>query len=272
MKGLRAKYLSPSRLIALTFVGLILTGTVLLMLPMASSTGQSLSFVDALFTATSASCVTGLVVVDTGTYFSLFGQVVLLLLIQLGGLGLMLFATLFSVLLKRRLDLQGRLALQVSLNRDELSGVVRMSLKIVRYTAVIEGVLGTLLALYFLPRYGPKGIYYGYWHSVSAFCNAGFDLFGNFQSLTLFVGDPVVNLLISLLIILGGLGFAVMSDLLQVKTAFARLQTHSKLVLATTGLLLVVGTVGFFVLEKDNPATIGNLSAGTSFMASFFKV
>lgn len=271
MKGLRAKYLSPSRLIALTFVGLILTGTVLLMLPMASRTGQSLSFVDALFTATSASCVTGLVVVDTGTYFSLFGQVVLLLLIQLGGLGLMLFATLFSVLLKRRLDLQGRLALQVSLNRDELSGVVRMSLKIVRYTAVIEGVLGTLLALYFLPRYGPKGIYYGYWHSVSAFCNAGFDLFGNFQSLTLFVGDPVVNLLISLLIILGGLGFAVMSDLLQVKTAFARLQTHSKLVLATTGLLLVVGTVGFFVLEKDNPATIGNLSAGTSFMASFFQ-
>lgn len=264
------RHFSPSQLIALTFAGLILAGTLLLMLPFAGREGAGLSFVDALFTATSASCVTGLVVVDTGTYFSTFGQLVIIALIQLGGLGLVLFATLFSVLLRKKIDLQSRLNIQASLNQDELDGVVRMSLRIAKYTAVIEGFFGTVLAFRFWPQYGLRGIYYGYWHAVSAFCNAGFDLFGHYQSLTAFVGDPVVNLSIGLLIILGGLGFAVMRDVLQ-KRCFQRLKLHSKMVLTVTGLLIGIGMIGFALLESRNPATLGSLSTGDAFWASFMQ-
>lgn len=264
------RHFSPSQLIALTFAGLILAGALLLMLPFAGREGAGLSFVDALFTATSASCVTGLVVVDTGTYFSTFGQLVIIALIQLGGLGLVLFATLFSVLLRKKIDLQSRLNIQASLNQDELDGVVRMSLRIAKYTAVIEGFFGTVLAFRFWPQYGLRGIYYGYWHAVSAFCNAGFDLFGHYQSLTAFVGDPVVNLSIGLLIILGGLGFAVMRDVLQ-KRCFQRLKLHSKMVLTVTGLLIGIGMIGFALLESRNPATLGSLSTGDAFWASFMQ-
>lgn len=264
------RHFSPSQLIALTFAGLILAGALLLMLPFAGREGAGLSFVDALFTATSASCVTGLVVVDTGTYFSTFGQLVIIALIQMGGLGLVLFATLFSVLLRKKIDLQSRLNIQASLNQDELDGVVRMSLRIAKYTAVIEGFFGTVLAFRFWPQYGLRGIYYGYWHAVSAFCNAGFDLFGHYQSLTVFVGDPVVNLSIGLLIILGGLGFAVMRDVLQ-KRCFRRLKLHSKMVLTVTGLLIGIGMIGFALLEGRNPATLGSLSTGDAFWASFMQ-
>lgn len=264
------RHFSPSQLIALTFAGLILAGALLLMLPFAGREGAGLSFVDALFTATSASCVTGLVVVDTGTYFSTFGQLVIIALIQMGGLGLVLFATLFSVLLRKKIDLQSRLNIQASLNQDELDGVVRMSLRIAKYTAVIEGFFGTVLAFRFWPQYGLRGIYYGYWHAVSAFCNAGFDLFGHYQSLTAFVGDPVVNLSIGLLIILGGLGFAVMRDVLQ-KRCFRRLKLHSKMVLTVTGLLIGIGMIGFALLEGRNPATLGSLSTGDAFWASFMQ-
>lgn len=264
------RHFSPSQLIALTFAGLILAGALLLMLPFAGREGAGLSFVDALFTATSASCVTGLVVVDTGTYFSTFGQLVIIALIQMGGLGLVLFATLFSVLLRKKIDLQSRLNIQASLNQDELDGVVRMSLRIAKYTAVIEGFFGTVLAFRFWPQFGVRGIYYGYWHAVSAFCNAGFDLFGHYQSLTAFVGDPVVNLSIGLLIILGGMGFAVMRDVLQ-KRCFRRLKLHSKMVLTVTGLLIGIGMIGFALLEGRNPATLGSLSTGDAFWASFMQ-
>lgn len=261
---------SPSQLIALTFVGLILAGAVLLMLPIASTDGNSLSFVDALFTATSASCVTGLVVVDTGTYFSVFGQLVVIALIQLGGLGLVLFATLFSVVMRKKIDLQSRLNIQASLNQNELDGVVRMSLRIAKYTAAIEAFFGTVLALRFFPEYGLKGIYFGYWHAVSAFCNAGFDLFGHYQSLTAFVGDPVVNLSICLCIILGGLGFAVMRDVLK-KRNFRQLKLHSKLVLTVTATLIVVGTAVIAFLEWHNPGTLGSLSGSDALWASFMQ-
>lgn len=264
------KRFSPSQLIALTFVGLILAGALLLMLPFASADGSSLSFVDALFTATSASCVTGLVVVDTGTYFSLFGQLVIIALIQLGGLGLVLFATLFSVIMRKRIDLQSRLNIQASLNQNELDGVVRMSLRIAKYTAVIEAFFGTVLALRFYPLYGLKGIYYGYWHGISAFCNAGFDLFGHYQSLTAFVGDPVVNLSICLLIILGGLGFAVIRDVMAHRD-FRHLKLHSKIVLTSTAVLIIGGTAVIALLERGNPGTLGSLSASDAFWASFMQ-
>ena len=172
----RVHHFSPSQIIALTFAGLILTGALLLMLPLSSAQGTWLPFVDALFTAASASCVTGLVVVDTGTYFSLFGQLVLIALIQLGGLGLMLFATLFSVAMGRRISLQDRLNIQASLNQNDMEGLVRMCIRVAKYTLAIEGFFGTILAFRFYPEFGLRGIYYGYWHAISAFCNAGFDL------------------------------------------------------------------------------------------------
>ena len=224
---------SPSQLIALTFVGLILAGALLLMLPIASTDGSSLSFVDALFTATSASCVTGLVVVDTGTYFSVFGQLVVIALIQLGGLGLVLFATLFSVVMRKKIDLQSRLNIQASLNQNELDGVVHMKSSDRQIYGGHRNLFRDRAGSAFFPEYGWKGIYFGYWHAISAFCNAGFDLFGHYQSLTAYVGDPVVNLSICLCIILGGLGFAVMRDVLK-KRNFRQLKLHSKLVLTST--------------------------------------
>jgi trk system potassium uptake protein TrkH len=266
----RGMRFSPSQVVALTFVGLILTGTVLLMLPISHQDRQWMAFVDALFTATSASCVTGLVVVDTGTYFSLFGQIVLIALIQLGGLGLMLFATLFSVAMGRRINLQDRMIIQASLNQNDMSGVVRMCLRVAKYTASVEGLFGTLLAVRFYPLYGLKGIYYGYWHAISAFCNAGFDLFGHYSSLTAYVTDPWVNGIISILIILGGIGFTVMTDVLEKKN-FSRLHLHSKLTLATTVLLLVIGTVLIKLMEFDNAGTLGQLTSSQQWLASFFQ-
>lgn len=264
-------HFSPSQVIALTFAALILTGTLLLMLPIAGARGEGLSFVDALFTAASASCVTGLIVVDTGTYFSTFGQLVLIGLIQLGGLGLMLFATLFSVAAGRRLGLQDRLNIQASLNQNDMQGVVNMSLRVAKYTFVIEGFFGTILAIRFGLQFGLEGIYYGYWHAISAFCNGGFDLFGHFSSLTGFVGDPVVNLCIDALILLGSLGFPVMSDLLRNKFRFRKLRVNSKLVLVSTAALTVVGTAGFAFFEQGNLATIGKLPPMTQFWASLFQ-
>ena len=261
---------TPNQVVALTFAGLILAGTLLLMLPAASRDGKGLSFVDALFTATSASCVTGLVVVDTGTFFSTFGQLVLILLIQTGGLGLMLFATLFSVVRGRRINLQDRMNIQASLNQDDLNGVVRMSLKVARYTAAVELFFGTLLCFRFVPQFGIRGIYYAYWYAISAFCNAGFDLFGHFRSLTGYAGDLWVNLVISALVILGGIGFPVMSDVLE-KRHFSKLHLHTKIVLVTTVFLLVSGTCLIEFLEAGNAKTLAALPLPQQWLASFFQ-
>jgi trk system potassium uptake protein TrkH len=240
------------------------------MLPVSHEHGGWMSFVDALFTATSASCVTGLVVVDTGTYFSLFGQLVLILLIQLGGLGLMLFATLFSVALGRRINLQDRMVIQASLNKNDMNGVVRMCLRVAKYTAVVEVFFGTILAIRFFPLFGLRGIYYGYWHAISAFCNAGFDLFGHYGSLTGFVHDPWVTGIISMLIVLGGIGFAVMADVME-KRNFARLTLHSKLVIVTTLILIFGGMLLIQFMEFDNSGTLGSLSSRDQWLASLFQ-
>jgi trk system potassium uptake protein TrkH len=267
---LKGHHFSPNQVVALTFAVLILTGALLLMLPFAGQQGEGLSFVDALFTATSASCVTGLVVVDTGTYFSTFGQIVLIALIQAGGLGLMLFATLFSVATGRKINLQDRMYIQASLNQDDMAGVVRMSLKVAKYTAAVELVFGALLSICFVPSFGLKGIYYGFWHAISAFCNAGFDLFGHYSSLTGFTTDVPVNLIISALVILGGIGFPVMSDVLEHR-GFSRLRLHTKLVLVTTAFLLIAGTVLIEFLEADNAKTLAALTPGNAWLASFFQ-
>ena len=261
---------STYQIIALTFFGLISFGTLLLMLPMSSNTGQSLPLIDALFTATSASCVTGLVVVDTAEYFSTFGQMVIIFLIQLGGLGIMTFATLFSIAFGKKINLQERLRIQESLNQSEVEGVVRLCLRVVKYSLVIEFVFGTMLAAHFFPLVGTKGIYWGYWHAVSAFCNAGFDLMGGFRSLTMFATDWPVNLIITSLIILGSLGFNVMEDIIN-KRNFADLRLHSKMVLLTTIALIVVGTGAIWFMEVGNADTLGNLTTSQQVLASYFQ-
>ncbi|MDD4321078.1 MAG: TrkH family potassium uptake protein [Acidaminococcaceae bacterium] len=261
---------STYQIIALTFLGLIFCGSLLLMLPAASNIGQSLPFIDALFTATSAACVTGLVVVDTAQYFSTFGQIVIIFLIQLGGLGIMTFATLFSVAFGKKITLQERLRIQESLNQSDVQGVVRLCLRIAKYALTIECFFGTILAIRFYSLFGAKGIYLGYWHAVSAFCNAGFDLMGDFRSLTMFTTDWTVNLTITSLIILGALGFTVIEDIIS-KRNFSNLRLHSKIVILTTIILITVGTLMIWIMESGNIDTLGKLTTSQQVLASYFQ-
>lgn len=264
------KHLSTYQIVALTFLLLILAGTFLLMLPMSNTMGVAMPFVNALFMSTSAVCVTGLTVVDTGTYFTTFGQMVLIVLVQLGGLGVMTFATMISVAMGKRINLKERLLIQEALNQETVSGVVRMAVNIVKYTFMIEFLFGTILALHFYGIYGPKGIYYGYWHAISAFCNAGFDLFGNYTSLMPFFDDPIVNTSIIILITLGSIGFLVIEDVIH-KRSFDEYSLHSKIVIVTTMALGVIGTLAFWLMEYSNPHTLGNLSTGNQIVASLFQ-
>ena len=266
--------LTPYQVLVLGFAAMILVGALLLTLPVASQSGQGTPFLDALFTATSAVCVTGLIVVDTGTHFSLFGQMVIICLIQAGGLGIMAMSTLFALLIGKKIRLKERLLMQEALNQLTDAGEVRLTIYIVQITLLIEFIGGTILALRWYPELGLKGIYYGYWHAVSAFCNAGFDLFGpitgKFSSITAYVDDITVNLTIAGLIILGGIGFAVMHDVWTSRT-FARLSLHSKIVLVTTAVLIVAGAVLLFFFEHANPDTLAPLSTQGKILGSFFQ-
>ena len=266
--------LTPYQVLALGFAGLVLLGALLLSLPVASQSGQGTPFIDALFTATSAVCVTGLVVVDTGTHYSSFGHTVIILLIQVGGLGIMAISTLFALLIGKKIRLKERLLMQEALNQLSVSGVVRLTIYIIRVTLLIEFIGGTILALRWYPEMGPKGIYYGYWHAISAFCNAGFDLFGAvhgpFSGITAYVDDIVVNLTIAGLIILGGIGFAVMHDAWE-SSSFLRLSLHSKIVLITTAALILGGAGLFYLFEHANPDTLKPLSLQGKILGSFFQ-
>ena len=261
-----------SQLVALSFMLLIFSGALLFMLPISTQDRQGLAFLDALFTATSASCVTGLTVIDVGNELSLFGQIVLIGLIQIGGLGIMTMTTLVMVIAGRKVSLRERLFLQESMNQTEISGVVRIALNIIKYTLIIELFFGTIMALYFMfvKGLGIKGVYFGYWHSVSAFCNAGFDLMGDYKSLIDYRGDVFINVCIMLLITLGGLGFVVLEDLRRgFKWKHFALQT--KIVLLTTLGLNVIGTILIWLFEANNPYTIGNLPQKEAFLASLFQ-
>ncbi|MDR7865197.1 MAG: TrkH family potassium uptake protein [Sporomusaceae bacterium] len=262
--------LTPYQILAAGFAGLIIAGAALLATPLASATGEPLRFIDALFTATSAVCVTGLVVADTGTRFSLFGQIVIVLLIQAGGLGIMTMATLMALLMGKKINLRERLIIQEAMNQLTVAGVVRLTRYIIKATLLIEFIAGTILAVRFYQDYGVKGIYFGYWHAVSAFCNAGFDLFGEYRSLTGYVDDLTVNLVISALIILGGIGFSVMADVWE-NRRFRDYSLHSKLVLTVTAFLITFGAVVIFAFEQDNPATLGPLSWDGKILASYFQ-
>ena len=263
--------LNPYRFIALGFAGTILLGAILLSTPWASARpDHSVRFLDALFTSTSAVCVTGLVVVDTGTTFSLFGQLVIISLIQVGGLGIMSITTLAALMMGKKIKLKERLIMQEALNQFSVEGVVRLTLYIIKITLLIEFIGGTILALRWMPDFGLKGIYFGYWHAISSFCNAGFDLFGEFRSLTGYVDDLTVNLVVTTLIILGGIGFTVMSDI-WTNRKISRCSVHTKVAAVTTLVLLVSGTLGIFLLELNNDNTLANLSWSGKLLASYFQ-
>lgn len=266
--------LNPYQILVLGFAGLILSGAFLLMLPMATAEGKGLSFIDALFTATSAVCVTGLVVVDTGTYFSLFGQLVIISLIQAGGLGIMAMSTLMAILIGKKINLKQRLVMQEALNQFTIAGVVRLTQYIIKITLLIEVIGGTILAIRLYQDFGLKGIYFGYWHAISSFCNAGFDLFGSvtgkFSSATAYVDDIVVNLVITSLIILGGIGFTVIADV-WTNRRFSKLSLHSKLVIITSILLIIFGAIIIFLLEYSNHDTLGSLSWKGKLLGSYFQ-
>ncbi len=268
------KQLHPERVLAYGFLGLILLGGLLLSLPVAARTGESIGLFEGMFTATSAVCVTGLIVVDTGTTFSLFGQIVLLVLIQLGGLGFMLFATLAMAALGRRITLQSRVLIRDSMNASSMSGLTKLAGWIALLTLGIEVLGAFLLALRFVPMYGwGKGLFFSLFHAVSAFCNAGFDLMGGYSSLTGFWNDPLVLIAVALLITLGGLGFAVMMEVVQQRGKWRGLSLHAKLVLTVSAGLLVIGTVFYAVVEWSNPATLAvdNANAGTKLLGAFFQ-
>ena len=220
------KKFSRMQIIALGFLSIIIIGTLLLMLPFASKDGHSAGLVNALFTATSATCVTGLVVFDTFAHWTVFGQVVILILIQVGGLGFVTLGMFLSLLLKRKIGLSEREMLHESVSAMSVSGMVKLTKEIIVGTICIEGIGAIILSLRFIKDFGiGRGIYYGIFHSISAFCNAGFDLIGiksEYSSFTSYVGDPVVNITIIALIIIGGIGFLVWDDILKHKLEFKK--------------------------------------------------
>ncbi|MFJ6413079.1 TrkH family potassium uptake protein [Terribacillus saccharophilus] len=263
--------INPPQFFALGFLLLIALGTILLMLPIATADRHHLSFIDALFEATSAVCVTGLVVVDTQTTFTLFGQIVLLCLIQVGGLGFMTLTVFIALLLRRNISFEERHLVKESLNQDSYQGIVTMVRFVLLFTIICE-VIGTIiLGIHWGDEFGyPKSFYYGLFHSISAFNNAGFDIMGDFSSMTAYVDDPIVNLTLTSLLVLGGIGFIVVADIFQKRKARKRLTLHTKVVLWMSAVLVVSGTLLIFLLEYGNPATIGNLSWNDKLLASYF--
>jgi trk system potassium uptake protein TrkH len=259
-------------MIALGYLLIIAIGTLLLSLPVSSRGVGTPSLSDALFTATSATCVTGLVVFDTFTQWSLFGQLVILLLIQIGGLGFMTIITMFSFFLRRRIGIKERGLLRESINVLNIGGIVRLIKKILIGTLFFEGLGAILLSIRFIPRMGVGvGIYNAVFHSVSAFCNAGFDLMGKYgrnSSLTTFSGDALVCLTITALIIVGGIGFFVWDDIYTNRHHIRKYQLHTKITLSVTAILIVLGTVGFFMFEKDN--TLAGMPLGDQFVNALF--
>lgn len=264
--------LNQVQYIALGFFFIILAGSLILTLPIASQSGEWTPFLDSMFTATSATCVTGLVVYDTFTHWNVFGQLVILLLIQIGGLGFITVGVGFSMAFRRRIGLRQRDLLKESINAMEIGGIVKLSRKIFIGTALCEGVGALLLATRFIPEFGlVKGIYYSIFHAISAFCNAGFDLMGGQQpyaSFTAYATDPVINITLMLLIIVGGLGFVVWSDVVSKRFRWKNYSLHTKMVISVTLLLIFGGALFLFLFEQGG--TISGMSTGDQILASLF--
>lgn len=254
----KTKRLSQTQLIAVGFLFIILIGTILLMLPISSRTGEVTPFLDAMFTAVSASCVTGLVVVDTYTHWSTFGQIVILGMIQIGGLGFMTIGILFSIIIRRKISLRERGLMQESVNTLKIGGIIKLTKKIIKGTFLLEGIGALILGIRFSMESEIgflKGLYYGIFHAISAFCNAGFDLLGyqeQYNSIVNYSGDIIINLTIMTLIVVGGIGFVVWDDITKHKLNFKKYMLHTKIVLVATGILIFGGAFLFYLFEKDN--------------------
>ncbi len=263
--------LSTTQIIALMFLAIILVGTLLLMLPASSADGKGKSFLDCLFTATSATCVTGLTVGDTGTLWSGFGQTVIIVMIELGGLGFMSAAAMMFFLFRKKMGLRQRMVVAQALSLEDMESVVRIQKLVIGGSLAIQGVGALILFARFLPDFGvATALKYGLFHSVSAFCNAGFDIFGNNNSVMNFNQDPVVLVTLMLLIIVGGLGFFVWEELLRVRS-LKKCSVYTKLVLLTTLVLIGLGTVVTLLLEWNNPNTLGPMSMGGKLLNGLFQ-
>lgn len=267
-------------ILAVGFLGVILSGGVLLSIPICNR--EPIAFVDALFTSVTSVCVTGLVTITPATQFTLLGQIVLLLLIQIGGLGVIACVTAFFLILRRRITVKERVVIQEAYNMDKLGGMVGMVRRVILGTLVVEGAGALCYAIQFVPEFGAvKGIWYSVFHAVSAFCNAGIDILGD-SSLRAYVTNPIINITTMLLIILSGIGFMVWFDVLDNgkkilkkelpgRWWFTRLKLQSKLAIIMTLILLTAGTVFIFLVEYHNPDTLGDLTFGQKIMASMFQ-
>ncbi|MBM7870068.1 trk system potassium uptake protein TrkH [Clostridium pascui] len=272
MKVSVGKYfkLTPVQILAIGFATVILIGAILLNLPIATQDRSRTPFIDCIFISTSATCVTGLVTVDTGTHWSYFGKTVIMFLIEIGGLGFMSFATLIALLLGKRITLKERLVMQEALNSFSLQGLVKMARYVLMFTFSIQLAGALLLSTQFIPEFGfGKGIYYSVFHSISAFCNAGFDILGEYRSLTIYGENSVIILTIGILVIIGGLGFYVWQEIYNYK-GLRKLSLHSKVALSGTAFLIIIGTILMFIFESNNPGTMKNMSFKGKILSSFF--
>lgn len=271
---LKRRRLSSSQTILLGFLGVIALGTMLLMLPLARAGRGGAPFLDALFTATSATCVTGLITNDTATYWSLFGQIVILCLIQVGGLGVITVVVFITKLSGRKIGLMQRSTMQEAIAAPQMGGIVRMTGFILKMVAVIEALGAVALLPVMIPEFGVvRGVWYAVFHSISSFCNAGFDLMGikePYSSLTSYTGGAAVNVIVMTLIVVGGIGFLTWDDVKRNRFHLRRYRMQSKVVLAVTGLLLLLPAVYFYFLEFGRPGWEG-MTTGERILASFFQ-
>lgn len=270
--------LSTTQIILLSFLFTIIVGSCLLVLPISSANGRSVPFIDALFTATTSTCVTGLVTVPTFSTWSLFGQIVILILIQIGGLGVITIMSSFMLMLHKKMGIGDRLLIQDSFNLNTMSGLTKFIKSVLLGTLLVEGVGAVLFMFAFVPDFGAKGIWISVFNAVSAFCNAGIDIIGE-NSLCNYATDPLVNLTTSLLIITGGIGYIVWWDVLRVirirrirkKKIFKHLTLHSKIAIVATFALIFGGAVLIFACEYNNPLTIGSMSLPEKIQVSLFQ-
>ncbi|MCR1949687.1 TrkH family potassium uptake protein [Clostridium sp. DSM 100503] len=267
--SLKKKFrLKGVQILALGFLIAILIGGIILSLPISSRTGEPTNFLDAIFTSTSAVCVTGLITLDTSTHWSVFGQSVIMTLIEIGGLGFMSFAVLISLILGKKITLRERLVMQEAMNTYSIQGLVKMVKYVLVFTVSVQFFGALLLSTQFVPEYGiARGMFYSVFHSISVFCNAGFDLLGT--SLVGYSSNSVVILVISALIIIGGLGFTVLLEIYEFK-GIKKLSLHSKLVLITTAILVFGGAILMFIFEYNNVETIANMNIKDKLLNSFF--
>lgn len=266
--------MSHAQIIAIGYMLVIVAGTFALMLPISSRQGETTKFSEALFTATSATCVTGLVVVDTASHWSLFGQCIILVLIQIGGLGFMTMGVMFAMLMKKTISLKMRGLLQESMNSIQLGGVVKLARMVLKGTLIVEGLGAVALLFVFVPQFGiGKGIYFSVFHSVSAFCNAGFDLMGTitgeYSSFTGYADNVWLNITLMLLITLGSIGFFVWNDIKKNKRHVKKYNLHTKITISTTLLIFVVSSALFFLFEKDG--LMKDMGAKETILASLFS-